>query len=494
MINNLSLGYGGCLMRTAGYDLVIEVNKSFINKALAKAYEDKIFKPFSGSINLPNLPLELLIFERVDYVLTLKSLPTLDVIENEDTIRGILDVDASLQVLGGLNLKIEVNASGDVTPHYDNKTQTLSIDLKSANVLKLDITGLIDPPDLPKDVTDKANEIISTLIRDKLLDKPIKLQIPAYPIPLPEVPEQHKMNVTLGTIKAESSDVLAVALNFFEDKDGDPNQLTNFNGGQDICFGISSNAMHRVFEFWWDHTTRSRTTPLPSSIEFDQFKLTTEALHSLLNQSEADPEKIAEILLILNLPGSTISPSLKLKSAKVKLDNMPMFDLKANNKIVLSCDAHLDATAALGITVNVPHIPCVPHTGGNSGIPCVPDPFHTSIEKKSYGNINLTSINNLHFTVDNAEAEISLKDTRLEANITNMNIEIHLPWKLEEHAINWVLDRIKGLIKDAINPIQLSPTLILENILDTPIILNLTLKGLNSDNVDVIACVDISIV
>jgi hypothetical protein len=459
-------------MRTAGFDLVAQINKNFLNKALAIAFNDNIINSqeipqLKGSVEVPGLPQELSAFKTIEYELTLKAAPTLDTLI-EDIIRINFDIGAALTVFNGLKLNIEAIALVDTAPTYDRVNRTLDINFKNANIFNIVIN---DTSNIAPQVIEKMNQVIATAIKTGLVDKVENVPLITFSTELPMMPPERRLTIELGAIKGLNQSVLAVAVNFLGFTGGDVKQLPNFNPSNDVCVGMSNDAIHRIFKFWWDNTTHPK--------EFSQF-----STHDLLAPITKDALRMLNLLEKLSfflvtaglfLEDTVIDSSSVTLSVKVKLDNIPKLELKANEEILLSCDIHLDLKVEFNVKTTT--------KATVLGRPKIFNGNHS---------LDLPSVS-VPLTLDKVRAKIFFtQDKRLEAKVENVNVEIRLPWKLPNEVLNWVIDQIEGLITDAINPIPLSPTLISEKIPNTSTISTINIQSLNSDNEDVISCFNIT--
>ena len=433
-------------MSTAGFDFVAEINETLVNRALAAAfYTTAIPHTIAGDYTPSGveIPTELRPYAEVEYEIRLKEPPTVDAFTG-NVVRILFNVESVLKVLGGLRLEFDVVASVEASPTYDQTARVLTINLKTARIDKLDIN---DKYGLSKEVLSRLNSVIAAAIRSGVLEKVEKISVATIAsVDLPDMPPgpSNKLKIGLGNIKILNRSVLAVCLNFLEYVGGDIARLTDFSGGLDFCGEVSEAAMHRVFDFWWDRTTHPKNVNISDRYTVPGLDTAAEVALAL--------STLGLSLAIVDL-NSWIEYDVTVRFGK------PNFNLKSGNKIEANCDLHLDARAEVKVEIR------------NK----VTGDRHT----RSLGSL---SISNQHVVVDKILAEVFLDDqNRLMGKIVEVDVEIDLPRRIPEVALNWLIDQIEALIKNRIPPFPLSPALITREIPGTALTLQVDIDRLATD-------------
>ncbi len=455
-------------MRTGSYDLVMETNERFVNELLLAAYcMGKFPKNKSGSYTLPipNVPESLVEFITIDYDLEFK-VPVIDFI-SKDITKILLSAETYLNVLGGIELKLDVLFSIETSVTYNQATRQLSIDFDHPNV---DIE--INDDSFPQNVLDKLNEILSIAIDEYLTDEVSTISISPvlYALSLPDTSTE--LTIDLGDITA-TNNIAAVSFNFLGYHGGNIHNVADFTGGSDFSAGISESAMHRVFDFWWKHTTYSKSIAKDKSQSLDTSKY----------DSWFDWILAAIAVLFPGL-GTIISV---VASSMIDIDELrvdyggkinfwkPEFDLLNGNKIRASGEVEADLSVKLFVKIVINYL------------------FGSDTYNKKIGSF---SVKNMSINYSALGTVYLDNQNRLMADIEDMDISLGAmgwltgaPEFLIEAVLNWLVDKMI----DELPPIVLSSPLISVDVPDTQLSLGIDSAKLEVTDAEAIVNVDLRI-
>lgn len=457
-------------MRTGGYDVVAEVHERFVNRALSAAFYTTLIPKIEGSYAPPDVPPSFRTYARIDYKVKLKDPPMVDVFTG-NMIRLLFNMEAAIKVLGGLRLEFDVIASVETSPVYNQTTRVLVLDLKRA---RIDEVRINDKYGIPAEALRYLNQAISSALTSGMLDTMEKIEIAPVlaSLDLPYMPAgpSNKLTVRMGNVKLFNARVIAVAVDLLNYTGGNVNQVTDFSDNLDMAVGVSEAAMHRVFDFWWDRTTFSKSVTSTGSSDIP-------AVQTLLD-TVADIFDLATTIASLGF----LETDYEVERAWVEYGatvgfGKPTFNLLAGNKLeITNCPLHIHAWATPKLKVNAKV------EIDTSGV--IPDSWTPWEDDVTIAN-KTTTVTIFNFSteldvnLDHADAEVYLDgQNRLMAKVTDVDITIHLPWSLPEAVLNSIIDWIEGLIKDKIPVIPLSPAVFTDKIPGTQLNLEVDIDKL----------------
>jgi hypothetical protein len=429
-------------MSTGGYDVVLQVHEDIINRFLGISHCMGLFRRFSGSYTLPirDVPDRLREFMVIGYEVSLEGIPRID-FEGENIFlytRG----QVKFTVLGGIEFELEIQFRVGVTPNYDQLTSRLSVDFVEAAIEDVELNDVYH---LPRDVLDRLNEIMAIAMEEYLTDTvtTIPLSPVLFDLALPFMPpgRDHRLTVGMGNVKTLTPTVFSVALNLLDYTGGNEHMIRDFTHGAHLGVGISEQAMHRVYDFWWDRTTHPKRVTLDDEHDFDTggyedwIELFAEWGIALLTLGLVTQD--VEIERAWATYGATLRFS--------KFD----FDLREGNTVWLSGSINSD------IWLN----------------------FFTEIETttrvlawevdRDTDRLRLldVSVRGLTIDIESAEGRLYLDDDNcLKVELTDIRINVPLPWEIPEFLLNYITDWVVNSILDNIPPITLSPSVVSNNI------------------------------
>jgi hypothetical protein len=126
-------------METSGFDLLVELNESFINRALAVAYYTSAVPTFVDGTYAPTekLPAELKKYAQIDFTLHLKEPPSVDAIlkppspnvNQEAVVRLLFNIDFFIKLFGGLESRFDITVSVDAAIDLQADQNRMLLDL-----------------------------------------------------------------------------------------------------------------------------------------------------------------------------------------------------------------------------------------------------------------------------------------------------------------------------------------------------------------------------
>ncbi|WP_456469295.1 hypothetical protein [Archaeoglobus sp.] len=471
-------------MKTAGYDFVGEIGEEFLNRAMAAAfYTTTIPHTLEAEYEPENVPLELEEYAKVSCKLHLKYPPTVDFMK-EDVVRVLFDIEAFLKVLGSLKLEFDVAASAQCSLTYNQETRILSVDFEAAQFDELTIN---DKYDLPENVLKIINKAIKATLDSELLENVGRIEIAPilHSAELPDMPPGEELTIGLGNVKILNDRVGAICLNFLGYSGGSIAEMTDFTNGLDFCCGISENAMHRIFDFWWSRTTNPKSGSTSGRCDLP------EIIDSILEAIGGIPGIAVKVATLgFGEVEFDVLESWMDYSVAFRITSKPDFDLKPGNVIEVSnLNLSLDAEAVAKVRIKITE-----EIDTSGFIPDSWTPWEDDItidEQEVTLPLADISVNDLDVVVDKAIAEVYLDDeNRIMAKLKEVHLTIGLgdSWieNLGEVAVNWLIDRIEELIKDGIPPFPLSPSIISTKIPGTSLTLKVDVEGLTTDDFEAV--------
>lgn len=431
-------------MKNGNFDVVFEVHEELINRGLAAAfYSGFLYKKGKWKPSTPKLPASIKDLAEVKYELRLKGEPVVDVIADKK-IRILFTAEAYLTLFDGYELEFDVNFGAEGTADYDKATDAIILDLTNLHLsdFKVDNTH-----NLPAKPFKAVNDILSEVVTENLAHKweLFDMKNPLFAAKLPKMPDgaANRVPVTFGGMKTFDNKVIACCFNVLDYHGGDINAVANFIGGNNYAVGITEEAIHRVFNFWWDRTT------LPKTVAKDKV-YHIGALTTFL-------DFIADVVDI----GARIASAGFLETdfavedvwleygASITLLK-PAFDLKDGNKIqITDCQAkarlYVRAKARVSVSVEVDTSSIIP----DDWTPWEDDV--TLTKKTTTFELFSLTMNDVTVKAAGEGAVVLNADNELEGQINTLSVHVDLGDEWYTHLPEYVInDVIFGLLKEMI--------------------------------------------
>jgi len=173
-------------MKTAGFDLLMEIKDDLIDRALAVSfYTSTVPMKVKGVVAVSEkLPPEMKSLGDIDFELLLKEPPTLDVIQS-GALRLLFSIEFVVKVLVDLRYTFDVVGAVVVSPQLDTQTNTLFIDLSQGQV---DEVIFQHRDRIPAKTLKALNEVIKDALKAHLLDKMEQINLTPFMKPLEKLP------------------------------------------------------------------------------------------------------------------------------------------------------------------------------------------------------------------------------------------------------------------------------------------------------------------
>jgi hypothetical protein len=459
-------------MQTGGYDIVVEINEALMNRFLSLGHCIGKFPVFTGIYTLPidDVPESLQEFMDIGYEVSVVEPPTVDFtpsLQANLRARG----QAKFTVLGGIGFEVEVEFTVGLTPSFNQTTRQLVLDFITASINDVEIN---DTYNLPNNVITKLNEVLAIAMEEYLTEDitSIELSPVLFSLELPEMPpgEANKLTIGLGNVKILNQNVAAAAVNLLGYTGGNVNAITDFTDGSHVGVGVNEGAMHRVYDFWWQRTTHSKSVTVTGTHEFDP------------------PDFVDWIDELVDWVAAVLT--LGLVDVDIDLDRVWAdygatihfskfeFDLKPGNKVELSGSVTIDLWLKVYVQITVT-------TELFWGL------WEVDEDTSTVKLFDL-SISGMTVNLENAEGIVELDTSnRLTVDITSLDMTIPLPWDIPEFLLDFVVDWVVDQVVDNMPPVVLSPAIIEETLPDTTITVTATVTKLVIDEPEALIAADI---
>jgi hypothetical protein len=495
------------MLRTGGYDLLVEINERMINRALAAAFYTSYFSNFKGSI-VPRIPGPLGKIAEVRYDILLTDPLILDMVPKDKAklwVNGI----ANLELAGGIRVSASLSASLLVTIKMDPSTNKMMVALQEIKIAELKFLRryrLTDPMNMllnaalkevigshllqalvDRNIISILEIPVSSLIRmDKLkINEKAKVSVlPGLPgialvdatidVPVSElIPEgtidlgkEVDVAVTPSYFGVINMTTMAAAVSFQEGFIGDPEGVKDFTNGNDLAIGLSEASLHRILDDLWPQLPEWMTGN--AKIDVENVKELMDSLKGLydmpanlntlgLPQKRTQVDKAWVDLMVKIRPDK---PNIRL----VEGGKLELLDLKVR--------VHAQATVKAALTATIT-------TGQNPFLSM----FQTKKkevkepEVKSAETVLYTFETDADVTIQNAAAVLKVDGNgQLLLEVSDIEFEMKLPWRLPKMVLDTISKRMKGIVKEVIPSINATKLLEEKLLADLPMQLELRAK------------------
>ena len=460
-------------MNTGGYDVVAQINEELLNRFLRIGYCMGKFPIFSGTYTLPieNVPEKLKQFMDIGYEVSLAKEPIIDFTSDLNIMMDVRG-QAKFTVLGGIEFELEVQFRVAVKPSFDQTSRRFSIDFVEAVIEDVELNDIYN---FPRNVLDKLNEILAIAMEEYLTKEITSTELGPvlFALDLPEMPpgDENKLTIGLGNVKVLSPSLMAAAVNLLGYTGGDVNAITDFTMGNQLGVGVSENAMHRVYDFWWTRTTFPKSVTETGSHDFD-LPTIVDVIDDMADWTAA--------LLTLGLLDVDIDIDRVWAEygANVRFSKFD-FDLKPGNLVELSGSISADVWMSVYVKITTT-------TSLFWGLWEV---------DKSTSTVRLFNlrVDGMTIDIEKAEGKVYLNDKhQLMVDITDLDITIPLPWELPEVFLDYIVDWVVDQIIKNMPPVVVSSSIITENIPDTEITVKATIEELEINETEALTAANIT--
>lgn len=459
-------------MQTGGYDIVAEINETLLNRFLTLGHCIGKFPVFTGTYTLPidDVPESLQEFMDIGYEVSVNEPPTIDFTGSGSIVMNLRG-QCKFTVLGGIEFELEVEFTVGVVPSFNQFTRQFHIEFVGASI---DDIELNDTYNLPSNVITKLNEVLGIAMQEYLTHDltTIELSPVLYSLELPYMPpgDANKLTIGMGNTKVLNNQVLAAAANLLGYAGGVIGAVQDFTDGNHMGVGVNENAMHRVYDFWWQRTTHPKSVTQTSSKDFD--------MPDIVDWIDELVDWVAAVLTLgivdvdIDIDRVWADFGATIRFGKFN------FDLKPGNKIML------DGTVSADIWLKA-YVQITETTELFWGLVDVDE---TTSTVKLFD----LHINGLVIDLESAEAKVYLDSSnQLTAEITDLDITFPLPWDIPEFLLDYVVDWVVDQVVDNLPPLVLFPAIFDETIPDTTVSVEATVNKLIIDEPEALVAANI---
>lgn len=294
----------------------------------------------------------------------------------------------------------------------------------------------------------------------------------------------------MGGFKVFNNNVIACCFNLLNYNGGNINTVSNFTDGNNYAVGINENAIHRVFDFWWDRTTfpktitKEKTYDVPvidAFLDFIADVVDIGVKLASLGFLETDFE-VDDVWIEYGAKVTLLKPNFDLKDGNI-------IEIK-NSSIKVSAWATAKAKVTASIEVDT------------SGL--IPDwltPWEDDVELSSQTStmtLFTLALNDIDAEIKEASGKVTLdSNNQLVGEIEEIDIEVDLgdEWytHLPEAIINKILDFVENLVLEKVKSFVLFPAIIVKQIPKTNLNLEVDINLLDVDDLETIIAANVDV-
>lgn len=447
-------------MSHSGYDLVVVLNESVINKALAAVFYTGKLKKRGVYSYVKGIDKELQGFTEVSYFIRLKNEPFIDLrglSEQEDmgTVGIRLSLEARLTVLTGIDVELDVDCGAVVKVRYDSLTGAVVYDLSGAILYDFKVNDTFQSH---KNVLKRVGEISRILVEHYLKEdvRTIPLPLDLIQLHLPMMPDSATGNLPFTLMEARIIDqkMMVIALNFFDHKEGNIDLLTDTLTDASLCIAIKTTCLSEIASFWWKNTAVEKSKTIEGAMVVNLQRYLIQGAELILRA----------ITLGFIQPESTVTHGQLEYQMDVELLDLPTFIFGQNNLLGLE-DLKLKVDLKVQLILEGHHVLSI----DTSGI--IPDQLTPWQDDRLLGQMPfrkkvLDFDEVLQVKVEKANCTLSLdQENRIILKVMEANLLFDLGdhWyhNLTDGLVNSFMDMLEKNIVEKIPNIVLSPSLLL---------------------------------
>ena len=498
---------------TAGYDIIVELDKRFLDKLIAAAFYTTGPMRFYGTIDLPEVFSEDLEIgaissavsaavsgtTEVEYDIHVNNPPRVYAFK-DNIIQIMINLDVSLIALGGIDVDLDSTVFADLEMNFEsNEVVVYPKDAEIGNV------SINEEHIFSRNLINQFIMIVGEIVKENLLEKYEKIRIPVthFSTPLPVSPDlpalpagkdeaavtigdpqesEKGFNLAVENLKTLNKKEIAVCMNLMGYTGGDITKISDFSSGNDIGIGISEEGMRRVFRFWWENTTYPKYQEINGT-----YSVPLDLINTLADMAELG----AELFTLGFVKGKWDVQEISFNyNAKVSLNEMPDFNLEGDNKIAFTfkgmrLSAHADLIFRIISEVAV---------DTSDWIPDWATPWKDGVTIDTYfKNIDLFD-GEIGIDVKKAEGKVYLDDrNRFMAKIEDLDIDFDLPWDLPEAVLNWIVEFTGKILAAELPAFPLSSALIAKDVPDLKLTLETDINKLVINDAEAVVGADLEI-
>jgi hypothetical protein len=402
-------------MKTSGYDLVLEFNRSFYEKILADVVRSSPEVASGGRTGL-------------SYRLSLREPPVIEGFEGN-----------KVKITGGITLELAILGIRIKLNPLLHLVVALNIDPKKRRIVAESMDSSLSST---SSLAHKAFwSIASVLFGSWLLRHYEKITLPdAYAIALPENPgeTQHPIDLEIAKIGSIDGRVIVVCVNLLNRVEATPEWLVDFTEGQDVAFCIFDEAIRRVAKLWWADAGRTEAETTEGRIDVKE--------DMPLNVFTSLKLALSDVLDNHQLPQRHVVTDSWVDYKIAARFKEPEFQIRAGEELeVPSLKLSLDLDVALRMKVQHP----------DAG-----DEAHEDVLTAA-----TFTERNLELDVKGAMAKLYLdRDFKIVARIEKLDVDFDLDWGLPGEIIDRFIDEVEAHVLKVYPAIPVSPSIFNETI------------------------------
>ena len=495
---------------TAGYDIVVELDRGFLDRLIAAVFYTTGPMRFYGTMDLPEVFSEDLEIgaissavsaavsgtTEVEYDIHVNKPPRVYAFK-DNVIQIIINLDVSLTALGGMDVDLDATVFAEVKMNFEGNE--VLVHTKDAKIGSVSINDEHEPS---RGMINQFIRIVGEIIKENLLEKYETIRLPAayFSTPLPASPAlpagKNEAAVTIGdlqervegfnaaveNLKTLNEKEIAVCMNLMGHTGGDITKVSDFSGGNDVAVGISEEGMRRTFKFWWENTTYPKYQKIDGT-----YSVPLDLINALADMAGLG----AELFTLGFVKGRCNVQEISFNySAEVSINETPDFNLEEDNKIsftfkCIRLSAHADLIFKIVSELVV-------DTSG--WILDLVNPLKDGVAVETYfKNMDLFNCE-IGIDVKKAEGKIYLDDgNRIMAKIEDLDIDFDLGWDLPEAVLNWIVEVTCKILTAELPAFPLSSALIAKEIPDLKLNFETDINKLVINDVEAVFGADIKI-
>lgn len=447
-------------MQTGGYDVVAQISDELINKALSIAYYLDKFPSLKGKYPLPidGAPESLKSFTEIGYEINLADPPKYTP-QDDGKANITFNGQAKVIFLGGIQVGTEAQIGIVIAPAFDQTKHTLGINFAGSQIKSFSLNGFTD---VPAATIELLKGILTAATTVYLAEKVGTIDVTPSLLSGEEI-----LNLKVAYVGIVPP-IVNVAGNVLNGQGGSPSQIRNFCQDSHISVGITADAVHRIYDQWWDQapTPRIVTKGFSKTFDFDFLPDWTDSLDKWAS------EIVTAGLVSVDVDVKGIRASLTATMAFSKFT----LDFKANNQIQVSGGLILVLSGGIDLLMKT-KTRLVVFTKETEGVQkLLPADFPP-----------------IPILITSAIAELDIDPrNQLVAKITDLKAEIPLLIPLAPDPVTqYIKDQITSNIAEFVGSIALSPTIIKERIPGTDLTVQAKVNRFTSNRQEAIVGIKI---
>ena len=445
-------------MNTAGFDFVAIINERFLNKALAASFYSSIFPvKFEGKKNVLESPQPLSMLTEFEFSVKLKEPPIVDAFKKGSVFLGS-SLEVMVKAITGLTVQLDMDIEIEADPVYDIETGLLHFKLLNAEIQNMNLNEVYNVPDI---LLNQINDLLKDLIADGFMNQvnEIKIAPVLSSLTLPGISEGTLLQVSSGKADVLNDEAVMLAIDLKETAIGEYSEIVDFSEGNDFALGITEQALHRIFDDWWESTLAPKEGKSTGSTEIKPIQELFDALTEALIEFPSKLLSIGFLNLYIEIERVWIEyestarygkPSFNfVQGGKAEIIDAPInVDIDARVKVDAKLDAYLDKSSF------------IPNKWTHW------EDKDLTHRKKTY-TISKFKVDNMEVKVDKAMGSISLdEENRIVIKIDDIDMNVELDWSLPKFVIGWLTDDLKKMIRENFPDLYLFPATISQKIPD----------------------------